>query len=223
MCGRFTLYADPDFLEGYFDLENGEDLYWEPRYNIAPGQNIFTVVQGKDRLRGGLMKWGLIPPWAKDTSIGYRMINARSETAHEKPSFRKSLNRKHCLIVANGFYEWKKVDGKKQPFYIHYTNGEPVVMAGIWERWKPILGDEVISCSILTTEANEFMSTLHHRMPVLLSQDKWKSWLNPTGNSPEDLRKKYFRPITSEALDAYEVSTIVNNARNESPICIEAI
>ncbi|MBU9711408.1 SOS response-associated peptidase [Evansella tamaricis] len=238
MCGRFTLYADPDFLEEYFDLENGEDLIWEPRYNIAPGQDILALVQGRTGLRAGRMRWGLIPSWAKDEKIGYKMINARSETIHEKPSFRSIVNRRHCLIVANGFYEWKKEGGKKQPYFIHLSSGEPIVMAGLWDRWISSTGTEVVSCTILTTEANDFMRKLHHRMPVILDREKGGAWLRLSSLSRSSssgtrkteaesnftsFKKKYFRALATNVLDAYQVSTFVNNAKNESQVCLERI
>ena len=223
MCGRFTLYADPDYIGDYFELENKDDILLESRYNIAPSQQIFTIVKGKTSFRGGYMKWGLIPSWAKEPSIGYKMINARSESVHEKPSFKSLLEKRHCLIAASGFFEWKKEEEHKQPYYIKYKTDEPLVMAGLWDRWKNKAGASVVSCTILTTEANDFMKELHHRMPVILPEEKWRKWLELPINSESNYAKELFAPLTSDNLTAYPVSTFVNKPQNEASVCIEKL
>ncbi|MDG5787495.1 SOS response-associated peptidase [Evansella sp. AB-P1] len=216
MCGRFTLYADPDLLIDYFNIENEEDFILEARYNIAPSQQIFTVVNGYNGYRGGYMRWGLVPQWAKDVSIGNKMINARSETLLEKQSFQPLLGKRHCLIIANGFYEWKKTENKKEPYYIQLKSKEPVAFAGLWDRWSSGDGGEVISCTILTTSPNTLMGDLHERMPVIIDRSQYDNWLN---RDMEDYRD-FFEPYPSKKMVANPVSTFVNNTRNEGEQCI---
>ncbi|UTR09721.1 SOS response-associated peptidase [Evansella sp. LMS18] len=217
MCGRFTLYADPDFLAGYFNLENKEDLQMEASYNIAPGQFVFAVVRGKISYRGGLIKWGLIPSWSAAPSSRYKMINARSETVHEKPAFKHLIEKRRCVIPADGFYEWKQEEGEKQPYYIKMANDTPVLFAGLWDRWKSDDGESLTTCTILTTRPNELMVSLHDRMPVILQEDKWQDWVAGREAS------HFFDPFPSELMTAYPVAAEVNNPRNDSPSCIQAM
>ncbi|WP_096434967.1 SOS response-associated peptidase [Alteribacter populi] len=220
MCGRYTLYADPDFLEREFEIENATDVFpIEHRYNIAPSQDVLSIVAGKHANRAGFMRWGLIPTWAKDSSIGYKMINARSETAHEKPSFRSLIQKRRCLIIASGFYEWRKEGIKKQPYYIQLSSKEPFVFAGLWDRWKHD-GDTIVSCTILTTKANEKMATLHDRMPVILDREERQDWLNGNITDPHLLEPLY-TPYSSEKMSYYPVTSFVSSPKNEGPACIE--
>ncbi|WP_026689594.1 SOS response-associated peptidase [Alteribacter aurantiacus] len=216
MCGRFTLYADPDFLKEQFDLENEEVLKEiEPRYNIAPSQDILTIVRGKKQNRAGYMKWGLVPSWAKDPSIGYKMINARSETAHEKPSFKHLLKKRRCLICASGFYEWKKIDGEKHPYYIQLPSQQLMVFAGLWDRY--VTSDQtLITCTILTTKSNAVMNPIHHRMPVMLSGSEQEDWL--LGKKPVELFE-----TKPESLAISPVSQYVNSPKHEGERCVESI
>lgn len=170
MCGRFTLRLPPQELQAFFDLMRVED--YQPRYNIAPTQDIVAIRQTGEGRVGSLMHWGLIPHWAKDRKMAARMINARGETVADKPSFRDSFKRQRCLIPADGFYEWKDVGEKyKQPYHITLTDEQPIAMAGLWSEWTDPDSQEVIeSCTVITTTANSVMRELHERMPVILSR-----------------------------------------------------
>ncbi|MBB6455370.1 putative SOS response-associated peptidase YedK [Salirhabdus euzebyi] len=217
MCGRFTLLAEElEILEAFGIAHRIED--YEPRYNIAPGQNILAIVHDGEQNRAGYLKWGLVPSWAKDESIGYKMINARTETAAEKPSFKRLMERRRCLVVADSFYEWKKVDKQKQPLRISLKNRQLFAFAGLWDRWKK--GDkEIVSCTILTKEPNDFMSGIHNRMPVILPKDQEMEWIKNEDYHPEE-RKEFLLSLPDDPFTAYEVSTYVNNAKNEGASCV---
>ncbi|ADU30219.1 SOS response-associated peptidase [Evansella cellulosilytica] len=220
MCGRFTLYADPDFLFDYFQIENSESLSINPRYNIAPSQPVFSLVKGQSGVRGGYMKWGLIPSWSKDIRIGNKMINARAETLFKKPSFKHLVGRRHCVIIASSFYEWKLQNGIKQPYLIKYNDDRPIIFAGLWDRWKDNQNEEVISCTIITTEANESMQSIHHRMPVILNKDNYQHWLQACHSS--DKVVEFLKPM-KEDLVLTSVSTLVNNPKNDFKDCINSL
>ena len=220
MCGRFTLRSNPHRIAEVFQLEQQLELF--PRYNIAPTQDIAAVRFDADQNRRQLsfLYWGLIPSWAKDAKIAGRMINARAETLAEKPSFRHAFAKKRCLIPADGFYEWKKLgDGTKQPYYIHRQDDEPFAFAGLWESWKTE-GRTIESCTIITTSANELMEPLHDRMPVILPAEVYAVWLDPEIQDKAALAE-LLKPFDSDLLEAYPVSTLVNNSRNENPKCLE--
>ena len=186
MCGRFTLNVTPNKIKEYFDLTGG--LNFSPSWNIAPTTPIHSIVADEDENRHlKLMYWGLIPSWAKDKTIGNRLINARGETVAEKPSFRAAFKRRRCLIPASGFYEWKAENDKKQPWYISLRSGELMAFAGLWETWTPKEGDVVESCCIITTQANSFMEPIHDRMPVILNSEQWTIWLSQQEHSPDKL------------------------------------
>ncbi|MCS7040325.1 MAG: SOS response-associated peptidase, partial [Anaerolineae bacterium] len=181
MCGRFTLTASGDELASLFDLEQAPNL--EPRYNIAPTQPVAVVRLDREgrRREFTLMRWGLIPSWAKDIHIGNRLINARAETLTEKPAFRTAFRRRRCLIPANGFYEWQKpTAGRKQPYFIGLPDRRPFAFAGLWEHWEGADGSVLDSCAIITTAANERVRVLHDRMPVILERTDFGDWLDPT-------------------------------------------
>jgi putative SOS response-associated peptidase YedK len=168
------------------------------------------------------VRWGLIPSWAKDAKIGNKLINARGETVAEKPSFRSAFRKRRCLIPADGFYEWKKLDGGKQPHFIHLRDEEPFAFAGLWEHWtNPDDGEVIESCTIVTTEANALMRTLHDRMPVILPPADYDRWLDPATQDVEGL-KELLRPYSSEEMTAYPISAYVNNPRHEGVKCLEA-
>ncbi len=218
MCGRYTLRTEPSQIAKLFDLDE-DDEYPDlaPRYNIAPTQDVAAVRLNseKDRRELVLLRWGLIPFWAKEAKIGNRMINARAETVAEKPSFRSAFAKRRCLVVADGFYEWQKTGGKKQPYFIHRQDDEPFAFAGLWESWKH--GEEEIqSCTIITTTANAVMEPLHDRMPVILAAEGFPVWLDPEFKDRESL-KGLLRPCDPDLLEAYPVGTQVNNPRNDSP------
>jgi len=209
MCGRFSLTANEAELNLRFELEGGDAPYI-PRYNGAPTQ-MLAVITGENPHKLSYKRWGLIPPWAKDSSIGNKMINARAETITEKASFRAPLFSRRCLVPADGFYEWKQ-DAFKQPFRIFIKNNPIFAMAGIWERWKSPEGNIIESFNIITTEANSFMKPIHNRMPVILKQEDEKAWLL-SKDSAEIL--SLLKPYSSEDMDAFPVSKLVNSPRNE--------
>ncbi|MBA4495576.1 SOS response-associated peptidase [Paenactinomyces guangxiensis] len=214
MCGRFTLFTEPGTLQERFEFEVNE---LKPRYNIAPTQPVLAVMGGEQR-KGTLLRWGLIPFWSKDTKIGNRMINARSETVHEKPSFKRLLKRQRCLILSSGFYEWKKTGNGKQPCFIRLASGEPFAFAGLWDHWKQ--GDkEITSCTIITTIPNDLMKPIHHRMPAILRPEDEAAWLDPGLEEPNVLRS-LLNPYPAEEMAAYPVSNLVNSPKNDIPECI---
>ncbi len=216
MCGRFTLTADPADLQTQFDLKDAPvDL--KPRYNIAPTQPVAVVTSPTDR-RVEIFQWGLIPSWSKDPSMASRMINARAETIHEKPAYRVPFARKRCLVLADGFYEWKQLDKGKQPHYIRLASGEPFAFAGLWDHWTSPEGDERSTCTIITCGPNELMAQLHNRMPVILDKGVMWDWLDPEAQ-PVEL-KAMLVPYT-KAMKAYPVSRLVNAPENDGPECIQ--
>lgn len=219
MCGRFTMTVDPAQLQDTFPwLEVPEGI--QPRYNIAPTQPVAVVPNnGENRLE--YFQWGLIPSWAKDPSIGNRMINARADTLAEKPAFRAAFRRRRCLVLADGFYEWRKEAGQKvkQPMYIRLKTGEPFAFAGLWEVWNSPDGSQILSCTIITTDPNELVEDIHNRMPVILPRDGYASWLEPSERQPKDLQD-LLRPYPSQELEAYPVSTVVNSPGNDTPTCV---
>lgn len=222
MCGRFTLTAEIEALKQRFQALFTPREYVK-RYNIALSQMVLTVINDGQQNRMGYMRWGLIPFWAKDPSIGHRMINARSETIHEKPAFRNAFQKRRCLILADSFYEWEKDSGskKKIPNRILLKTEEPFAMAGLYEKWISPVNEEIFSCTILTAEANEMIRPFHDRMPVILNQDGEKHWLD-RGESQSFLHS-LFVPYPAKEMEYYRVSQVVNNAKNESMNCIEPI
>ncbi|MEH7380611.1 SOS response-associated peptidase [Bacillus sp. JJ1533] len=224
MCGRFTLFAEFDDILNRFDIEAAieRDLYI-PCFNIAPSHSVLSVINDGKRNRLGFLRWGFVPSWAKDEKIGYKMINARSETLGEKTSFRQAFKSRRCLVIADSFYEWKKgPDKSKTPMRIKLKSDELFGMAGIWERWKSPDGNTLFSCSIITTTPNELMNDIHDRMPVILQKKDEKIWLDP---SMDDVSKvsHLLKPLAADEMEAYEVSTLVNSPRNNSPNLIQHI
>ena len=223
MCGRFTLSANLDDLQGRFGFE-ARDLEYRPRYNIAPTQPVLVVSvdsQHGDR-RAEFMRWGLVPFWAKDLKIGYRMINAVAETAAGKPAFRAAFKKRRCLILADGFFEWRKDGKEKIPTYIFQKSKAPFAFAGLWENWRSPEGEQVRSCTILTTTPNELIQPIHNRMPVILSQETEALWLDPMTEEAETLTPLLI-PSPAEELTTMVVSGHVNSARNEGPECVEPV
>lgn len=219
MCGRYTLSISLAELQLRFAFP-AADLEHPERYNIAPTQSVLTVVnQGQKHNLAEYMRWGLVPSWAKDISIGSRMINARAETIVEKPSFRRALQKRRCLVLSDGFYEWKGAGKNKQPMYIGLQSGEPFGMAGLWEAWKSPDGDWLHSCTIITTEPNALMEEIHNRMPVILPRESESVWLDPGVDDPGRLTD-LLQPYPADAMTARPVSGLVNNARNDFPECI---
>lgn len=215
MCGRYSITTPLEALTELFDVESGLNL--RPRYNVAPTQDVPVLRLGEAGRELTTMYWGLVPFWAKDKSIGAKMINARSETAAEKPSFRQAYAKRRCLIPADGFYEWKTEGKVKQPWRITMADGAPFAFAGLWESWKDKeAGETLVSCTILTTEANDALRPIHHRMPVILPRESYAQWL---AEPAQDLLKPWAGP----ALEAFKVSRHVNNARNDDPDCLEPL
>ena len=223
MCGRFSLTANLTTVAQRFGVRTptAESAAWSPRYNIAPTKTV--VVVGDDGARYLTeMRWGLVPSWAKDPAIGNRMINARAETVATKPAFRVALRKRRCLVVADGFYEWEKRDRTKQPFYIVLKSREPFGFAGLWETWTSPDGEEIRTCTIITTEANELLKEIHDRMPVILVRETEVIWLDPTIQDPARLLP-LLRPYPAEEMEAYPVSTRVNNPSHDSQECIVSL
>jgi putative SOS response-associated peptidase YedK len=219
MCGRFTLTATPDQLQDAFPQFNVPQQM-TPHFNIAPSQPI-PVVANDGANRVDYFSWGLIPSWAKDPSIGNKMINARAETLAEKPSFRAAYKRRRCLVLTDGFYEWQAIPGekRKQPQYITLADRKPFAFAGLWEQWFSPDGSEIKSATIITTAPNEMMSKLHNRMPVILHPDDYARWLDPAEKSKDDLQNLLVS-FPSELMAHYPVSTLVNSPANDLPDCI---
>jgi putative SOS response-associated peptidase YedK len=219
MCGRFTLTIDPYHLQEAFPWAViPDDIV--PRYNIAPSQPVAVIPNTGDNTLA-MYKWGLIPSWAKDPAIGDRMINARAETLAEKPSFRNAYRRRRCLILADGFYEWKQnPDLKtKQPMYIRLQDHGPFAFAGLWEVWKTPDGADVHSCTIITTQPNSLMESIHNRMPVILPPETYSEWLTPEDRQPTQL-EKLLVPYDPSEMVAFPVSKMVNSPDNDSPSLI---
>jgi putative SOS response-associated peptidase YedK len=225
MCGRFSLRARlAEMLEEYFDVLDAPLL--EPRYNIAPSQPVPVIRLmpncPKSQHELALLRWGLIPSWAKDPAIGNRMINARAETLAEKPAFRAALRRRRCLIPADGFYEWQGTGKSKQPFFIHFRDDRPFAFAGLWESWEGPDNSAIESCTIITTEANELVRPIHDRMPVILPPEAHIHWLDSSIDKFEDIAALLV-PFSSGEMDAYPVTTLVNKPTHDEPGCVSPI
>jgi putative SOS response-associated peptidase YedK len=216
MCGRFILTIESEDLEKAFP-EFNYPVQVGPRYNIAPTQPVL-VVPNDGTSQADFFVWGLIPSWAKDPTIGSRLINARAETLAEKPSFRSAFKYHRCIIFANGFYEWQAQSGSKSklPHLIRMKSGQPFAFAGLWEHWQSPDGSEIKSATIITTTANELMATIHDRMPVILSHSAFARWLDPEPLFPVNL-KNLLVPFPAGEMEAYPVSTLVNSPANDRP------
>jgi putative SOS response-associated peptidase YedK len=218
MCGRVALTAPASTITEIFQVDVLPEVL--PRYNVAPTQQVAAIVDADGAREMTTLRWGLVPFWAKDIKVGYRMINARSETVRKKPSFRAAFKRRRALILADGFYEWQRIDKKtKIPHVIGMADGRPFAMAGLWERWTDTeTGDELRSCTIVTTEGNALMKPIHDRMPVILPPTRWQEWLDPE-NADLDALEAMLTPAPADQRRARRVSTRVNNARHEGPGC----
>lgn len=222
MCGRFTLTAKVEELAKLFGAGSYPSEF-VPSYNIAPSESIAVILEEpEDGERSiELLQWGLVPSWAKDPAIGNKMINARAETAHEKPSYRTAFKNRRCLVLADGFYEWRKTPDGKQPHYIKMSDGSPFTFAGLWETWRGG-EDELRTCTILTTEANELMKPIHHRMPVILGSANHAAWLDQDLKDKDTLRDM-LRAYPAPEMEAYQVSRVVNRPSNDTPECIRPV
>jgi putative SOS response-associated peptidase YedK len=217
MCGRYTLRTPVDPVAEAFEIEEYPSSI-TPNYNIAPTQEVAAVVEEDEKRKLEMLHWGLIPSWAKDPSIGNKMINARAETVAEKPSFRRAFRVRRCLILADGFYEWKKTDDGKQPYHVKMEDGSLFAFAGLWETWQN--GEEIRSCTIITTDANDLMSEIHHRMPVILHPEDYAMWLDHDFEEKEVLTT-LLKPYPADVMEAYPVSRRVNKPSNNEPSVLE--
>jgi putative SOS response-associated peptidase YedK len=219
MCGRYRLSRRKQIVEEYFDATPDEQD-WSPRFNIAPTQPVPVIRQNpREPVRElSLMRWGLIPNWAKYSSVAASMINARSETASTKPAFRDALKSRRCLIPADGFYEWMRAGKTKQPYCFEVNDGELFAFAGLWDRWKDPSGSWVKTCSILTTTPNAVTSSVHDRMPAILGPDAYDLWLDP-GMTNVAAASELLKPYDARLMRCYPVSTRVNSVMNDDPEC----
>ena len=222
MCGRYAFFSPAEAVRRVFGVREAPAL--APRYNVAPTQPVAVVREASpgDR-RLAMLHWGLIPSWAKERSIGNRMINARAETVAEKPSFKHAFRKRRCLVLADGFYEWKRTSAGKTPMYIKLATGKPFAFAGLWESWNDPAGDESLeSCTIVTTDAAASIAEIHNRMPVVLPTEAFGPWLDP---SVEDVAvlSRWLGPCDPSRLAAWPVSRRVNNPRHEGPDLIEPV
>ena len=215
MCGRFAFYSPSEAAAALFGVNGSMPV--EPRYNIAPTQYVAAIRAGEDNERELVMlRWGLVPSWAKDPSIGNRMINARAETVAEKPSFRAAYSRRRCIVLADGFFEWRRKGDAKTPYFISLASGKPFSLGGLWEIWRDReSGDAIQSMALITTEANDYMRPLHHRMPMILGTEAANDWLAGDKNMLETAAEM------SPPLRAWPVDRRVNNARNQGEELIE--
>ncbi|HWP47038.1 MAG TPA: SOS response-associated peptidase [Candidatus Limnocylindrales bacterium] len=226
MCGRYTQTRETEALQARFKFEP-TDIVLHPRYNLAPGQDAPVIVQEESRVLK-LMHWGLVPSWAKETSTGYKMINARAETLTQKPSFKKSFQRRRCLVPADGFYEWRKNGGRaKTPLRFVLKSGDPFAFAGLWDIWQGSDEDAtegnnrllLLSFTIITTEANDLIRPIHDRMPVILQPKDEDTWLDPDLKDVNKLASLLV-PYPSDKMMGYEVSSLVNSPQNDTPECL---
>lgn len=214
MCGRFTLTVDPAELKAAFREITFPEKY-APRYNVAPSQAVLAI-RNDAKNAADFLVWGLIPSWAKDPSIGNRLINARGETLAEKPAFRGAYKYKRCLIPADGFYEWQAQPGTKTkiPHFIHLKDGKPFGFAGLWDEWQAADGSPLRSCTIITTAPNSLMASIHNRMPVILEAEDYADWLDPAPRTPDSLQH-LVAPYSADLMEAYPVSVLVNSPSND--------
>lgn len=225
MCGRFKVARKKEILEEAFDAVSDDGApEWAPRYNAAPGQAILAVRQDAQQPLRRLqpLRWGLVPHWANDPAVGYKMINARAETITERPSFREPLRKRRCLIPADGFYEWKREGKAKQPFCFTMADDSLFAFAAIWDQWRSPQGLLLETCSILTTAPNTLMQDVHDRMPVILPREHWKLWLDP-GFTNSAALQPLLLPYAANAMRRYAVSPRVNNVKNDDAECAAEI
>ena len=223
MCGRYTAAMSWSELVDLYEItETGIPLNVAPRYNVAPTQTVPIVRSVPNGRELAMVRWGLVPSWSKGPDSRYSMINARAETVTEKPSFRTPFRRRRCLVPADGFYEWKKANGAKQPYRIALNDGRPFAFAGLWDSWESADETAIESCTIIVTDANELVRPIHDRMPVILDPGNHVRWLDVEG-TPADEAAEMLLSYPSERMTAYPVSRMVNSPKNDDPKCIEAV
>lgn len=227
MCGRFAFHSPRDAISRLFGVEFPSEF--RPRFNIAPTQSVAAIRCGEEAKGGmggpwpaepAMLRWGLVPTWAKDPGIGNRLINARQETVHRKPAFRAAFRCRRCVVLADGFYEWRRAGDRKIPTYISMKSGEPFAMAGLWERWEGD-GSLLETCTIITTASNRVLAPIHERMPAILSPENAHRWIDPANTSRDELQG-LLEPVDNDALHFWEVDRKVNNPRNDGPELIDA-
>ena len=220
MCGRFSSFTFRD-IKVRWNLQS--DSLFAARYNIAPAQSVPVIVRSEKRNEAQLMRWGLVPSWTTDSSMGHRVINARAETLLQKPSFRDLVSHHRCLIPADGFYEWRRDGKQKVPIWIHLKNKEPFVFAGLWDSWRSAQsGDVLKTFTIITTEANALLRPIHDRMPVIYNTEMGQQWLDLSLDFSRSLVAG-LQPCAAEAMEAWEVAPLVNAPENDNPACIEPL
>lgn len=223
MCGRFTLTPSFGELISWYKINESGEPFHEPRFNIAPMQMVSAVIHDGEKNRLGQLRWGLVPSWAKDDRMAGKMINARGETLLEKVSFKSLVHKKRCLIPADSFYEWKTINGKKQPMRFMLRNGSMFSFAGLYDSWmNPTNGQKVSTCTIITTTPNSLVADVHDRMPVILKREDEQKWVDKNNTNMEQLMSLLL-PYPVEEMKAYPVSTIVGNVKNDLPACIEEL
>jgi putative SOS response-associated peptidase YedK len=228
VCGRYVQASSPELLAERFGVDEARVEDHEPRYNVAPRTDVPAVRRRDDRKILSSLRWGLVPSWADDPKVGDRLINARAESVADKPAYRTAFERRRCLVPADGFYEWQKLPGKKrkQPMFVHLRSGEPMAFAGLWEIWKDPKAegeDEgwLRTCAIVTTDANDVLAPIHDRMPVILPESAWGTWLDPDAD-PDTLRHLLV-PAPDDLIAIYPVSPLVNSADNDGPELVQPI
>ena len=220
MCGRFVRSSPREVVCDEFEATAAADVDFSPRYNICPGEPVLAVAGGESR-RVGALRWGLVPSFAEDARGGPRAINARAETVHARPAFRDAFRRRRCLVVADGFYEWRREGSARVPFLARPQAQAPLAFAGVWERWRAPDGGELTSCAIVTCPANADLRPVHDRMPVILDRAARDRWLAP--DAEPDALRALLRPYVDGALEVYEVSRLVNSPRNDLPECLRPV
>jgi putative SOS response-associated peptidase YedK len=219
MCGRYTITITEDELIARYMIEEPTNRYHTPRYNVTPTNRVPVILNDEGALKLDAFRWGLVPFWAKDLKIGYSMINARADTVTVKPAFKNAFKQRRCLIPADGFYEWKKIGSDKQPYRILMKDERIFSMAGLWETWNSPEGEKIYSCTIITTDPNDLMVDIHDRMPMILSIEDEKKWLDKE-QSVEDL-KAMLQPFPAEEMKAYPVSKDVGSVKNQNEELID--
>ena len=220
MCGRYASSANPDDLAQHFRVEEPPEQVLPPSYNVAPTDPVYVVMERHDKRQLRVVRWGLIPSWAKEAKVGARFINARRETLREKPAFRAAFQRRRCLVPADGYYEWQQLGGDKQPYFLVAQDRGPLAMAGLYEIWRAPDASLVWTCTVITTDAADELGHIHDRTPLLVPQQAWDRWLDPAVEDPgEDL----LVPGTPGVLDAWPVSKEVGNVRNNDPHLVEPV
>lgn len=220
MCGRFTLFANENQIIQEFGLDGPIEGY-TPSYNVAPSHQVVSIIYDGEKKRAGTLQWGLIPSWAEDKKIGYKMINARSETAHVKPSFRTLMTEKRCLIIADSFYEWQQTEARKEAKRIQVEDRSLFAFAGLWDRWEKD-GETIFTCTILTKDSNPFMRNIHHRMPIILPKEQQDEWITNRFVQPSEA-KQFLETVEPDPFTAYTVRDRVNKVAHNDEQCIEPL